>query len=511
MNQRKIGTLLSYAYIIITNTISLIYTPYMLRMMGQSEYGLYGTASSFIAYLSILSFGIAGSYIRFNAQCRADNDREGEKKLNGMFLLVFSFLSLLVIIGGLIMTVLVGKMVANTFSAQELFKLRVIMVLLTFNSVISFMFNVVMMALQAYEKFICIRIVLLLAGIINPVLNVIALKLGGRSITISCISVLISVLSYIIFYVYARKTINLQFCFTGLEFGKLKAVFLFSSYLFLNSLTDQITFSTDNVILSSVKGSAAVAVYTVGSSFKVYFQNFSTSISSVFAPMINQTVAKKEEVSVLDELFIRIGRIQFYVVSLILIGYCIIGQEFITLWAGDDYKDAYWIGLLLMLSVFVPSFQNVGLEIQKAKNMHKARSVVYFFIALINVVMTIPMSRMWSGIGAAAATTICMFAGTVIFMNIYYYKYVGINIPAFWKSIFSILPGYIAPIIIGIIARKFIPIHGLLEFFYKAIFIIISFAVSIWLFSMNKYEKELIKRPFYLLVNKYHNTGERYE
>lgn len=45
MNQRKAGTLLSYAYIIITNTISLFCTPFMLRMMGQSEYGLYGTAA----------------------------------------------------------------------------------------------------------------------------------------------------------------------------------------------------------------------------------------------------------------------------------------------------------------------------------------------------------------------------------------------------------------------------------------------------------------------------------
>ena len=56
MNQRKAGTLLSYAYIIITNTISLFYTPFMLRMMGQSDYGLYGTASSFIAYRSVLHF-----------------------------------------------------------------------------------------------------------------------------------------------------------------------------------------------------------------------------------------------------------------------------------------------------------------------------------------------------------------------------------------------------------------------------------------------------------------------
>ena len=70
MSQRKAGTVLSYVYFVVSNGISLIYTPYMLRMMGQGEYGLYGTANSFVSYLSVLSFGIGGAYIRFNARYR---------------------------------------------------------------------------------------------------------------------------------------------------------------------------------------------------------------------------------------------------------------------------------------------------------------------------------------------------------------------------------------------------------------------------------------------------------
>lgn len=91
MNQRKAGTLLTYIYIFLSNTISLIYTPYVLRVMGQSEYGLFGTASSFISYLSILSFGIGGAYIRFNTQYRAVDDREGEKTQWYVFSCVFIF------------------------------------------------------------------------------------------------------------------------------------------------------------------------------------------------------------------------------------------------------------------------------------------------------------------------------------------------------------------------------------------------------------------------------------
>lgn len=495
MNQRKAGTLLSYAYIIITNTISLFYTPYMLRIMGQSEYGLYGTASSFISYLSVLSFGIGGAYIRFNARARASGDRDEERRLNGMFLTVFSVLSLLVLLFGLIFIVLAGRLVKETFTAQELFKLRVIMLILILNMMVSFICNVFMMALQAYEQFFFIRIALLIAGIVQPIVNVIVLSFGGRSITITFVSFVVGLVTYLAMFFHARRAIQFEVSFSKFRKDTLKEIFVFSGFLFLNSITDQITFSTDNIVLSATKGTTAVAVYNVGSSFKGYFQNFSTSISSVFSPQVNQLVAQNQPMKELDEIFIRIGRIQFYVVSLVLIGYCSIGHSFVRLWAGEDYSDSFYIGLFLMIAVTVPAFQNVGLEIQKAKNMHKARSLVYFLVALVNVGITIPLSRQWAGIGAAFATMICMFFGTVVFMNIYYWKKVGLNIPQFWKSIASILPGYIAPVLAGTLIWKFFRIDSYLEVLMAAVIISVVFLLSIWTFSMNDYERNLLRQP----------------
>lgn len=491
MNQRKAGTILSYVYIIVTNTISLIYTPYMLRMMGQSEYGLYGTAASYVGYLSILSFGVGGAYIRFNALCKAANDREGEKRLNGMFLVVFSVLSLLVIIGGCIFASLAAKLTQNTFSPEELFKLRVIIYLMTFNTVITFLFNVVMMALQAYEKFICIRVVLLIAGIVQPIVNVIALRNGGRAIAISVLTVSVSFITYIIFYVYARKAINLQFIFSGFEWNKLKEIFIFSFYLFLNSISNQITSSTDQVVLSAVKGTAAVAIYNVGNSFCQYFGNFSGSISGVFATKVNQLVAQKHSMKELDEIFIKVGRVQFYVVSLILIGYTFLGYDFIRLWAGEDYSESYWIGLILIVSASIPCFQNVGIEIQKAVNKHKARSIAYMIVAVANIVLTIPMSYKWGGCGAAMATLICVWFGQVVFMNYYYHFHVGLDIKVFWKKIFLTFPGLVLPILLGIGIKIWGTKNSIWDILFFAVLITIVYAISVWCFSMNIYEKEL--------------------
>ena len=229
-------------------------------MMGQSEYGLYGTASSFISYLSVLSFGIGGAYIRFNAKARATGDRDEERRINGMFLSVFTILSVLVLIGGLIFIALAGRLVEETFTSQELFKLRVIMLILLFNMMVSFICNVFMMALQAYEQFFFVRITLLIAGVVQPIINVIALSLGGRSVVITLTSFFVSLVSYLAMFFYARKVIRFEISFSGFQKEVLREIFVFSGFLFLNSITDQITFSTDNVILSSVKGTTAVAI-----------------------------------------------------------------------------------------------------------------------------------------------------------------------------------------------------------------------------------------------------------
>lgn len=501
MNQRKWGTILSYVYIVVTNTISIIYTPYMLNMMGQSEYGLYGTASSFISYLSILNFGIGGAYIKFNAQARASADKEAEAKFNGMFLTIFTLLAILVFICGIVLIVFAGTLVKNTYTVMELFKLRIIMFILILNMMVTFICNVFMMALNSYEKFIVIRITLLIAGIVNPIINIYALKIGGKSITITMISFIVSIVTYMFFFIYAKKSIHLRFVFREFDKQLCYELFVFSGYLFLNTITDQITFSTDNIILSAVKGTAATAVYTVASSFKNYFMYFSTSVSGVFSPMVNHIVVEKKYEE-LDNIFIKVGRIQFYVLSLVLIGFILLGYDFIKMWAGEDYIDAYWIAILLFFSVYIPCFQNIGIEIQKAKNMHKVRSIVYFFVALFNIFLTIPFSKLWSGIGAALATMVCMFLGQGLFMNWYYQKYIKLDMKRFWLSIFSIIPGYIVPILVGILIKEIWIFNSFFDILLGALLISITYFVSIWLISMNDYEKNLIKRPIKKLLER---------
>ena len=94
-NQRKLGAFLSYLSIIISTIVQLLYTPFLIRMLGQSEYGLYSLVSSVIGYLTVLDLGFGNAIVVFTAKYRANKEYEKEKKLHGMFLVIFCIIGLM--------------------------------------------------------------------------------------------------------------------------------------------------------------------------------------------------------------------------------------------------------------------------------------------------------------------------------------------------------------------------------------------------------------------------------
>ena len=66
VNQLRVGTLLSYVNLAIGSIIPMIYTPIMLRILGQAEYGLYSLSNSIVGYLSLLNFGFGSTIIRLS-------------------------------------------------------------------------------------------------------------------------------------------------------------------------------------------------------------------------------------------------------------------------------------------------------------------------------------------------------------------------------------------------------------------------------------------------------------
>ena len=85
-NQLRSGVILSYINLGISSLIPFVYTPVMLDMLGQAEYGLYSLANSVVGYLSLLSFGFGSTIIRYIAKYRAEKNQREVEKAYGFFL-----------------------------------------------------------------------------------------------------------------------------------------------------------------------------------------------------------------------------------------------------------------------------------------------------------------------------------------------------------------------------------------------------------------------------------------
>lgn len=504
-NQLKIGVMLSYVSIIAQNIISIVYTPVMLRLLGQSEYGLYQLVYSVVSYLGLLSFGFGSAYVRFYSRYKVKDDQDGIAKLNGMFMIVFTIIAMIALLTGGVLVGNVNNLFSKSLTVSEIGTARILMLLMVINLAISFPSSVFDSYITAHEQYLFQRVISLLQVVLNPFLTLPLLLMGYKSVSLVVVTTIITVSKFIINYWYCTKKLKLKFIFKNTPISLLKEIGVFSFYIFINMIVDQINWSVDKFILGIFGGTTAVAIYAVGGQINTMYMSLSSSISSVFIPRVNKIVAMDENNNKeLTELFTKVGRIQFIILAMVIGGFIVIGQYFINVWAGNDYNNAYYVALLLIVPVTVPLIQNLGIEIQRAKNMHKFRSIVYFFIAIGNVFMSIPLVQLFGEIGAALGTCLTMVLGNIILMNWYYQVKVKMDMKYFWKQISMLMPCVIVTVLLSLGLSKILVVNSIIHFLIISIFYVCVYVMCLFTFGMNTYEKNLIRGP----INKILKRGQ---
>ena len=501
-NQLRIGVVLSYLNLALSSLIPFFYTPVMLRMLGDAEYGLYSLANSVIGYLSLLSFGFGGTIVRYITMYRAKGEKEKMEKTFGFFLALFCAIAVIVMIGGIILSLNTNLIFHKGLTEAELRKMRILMQIMAFNTAMSFPISVFTSVIMSHERYLFRKLVDMIITVAVPLSNLLMLYLGFASIGMALTNTILQFVMLPVNIIYCARNLHIRPKRGRLGKGLIKEMVGFSAYTFLATVVDMLFFATDKVILGMLTNTVVVAVYNIGATFNSMIVNLSSAMSNVLAPKVTVMVARESTEEDITDLFIRVGRLQFIIVSLAVSGFAVFGQEFVFLWVGKTYSASYYIALLTLVPLCIPLIQNTGLVVVMAQNKHKFRSITYFIIAIINVVSTYLVVPYTGAIGAALCSAISYIAGQGIIMNIYYYRVTRINIPLFWKNIgkMSIVPVLLT--IVGFVLKRYIFIDNWIFFFVCVIVYTILFGILMILFTMNSYEKEIIMKPIKMIKNK---------
>lgn len=501
-SQLKIGALLSYVVLALQNLVGLVYTPFMLRMMGKSEYGLYSIAASIVAYLTVLDLGFGNAIVRYTAKYRAEGKQEEQHKMFGMFFLLYCLIGIVVFIVGGVLYLNAEKIFDASMTVSELSRTKVILALMVANLAITFPFSLFGSIITAYEQFVFQKVLNIVRIVLNTATMIVLLYLGYKAVAMVVVATIFNVLTLALNYWYCKSRLDVKLKFGKFQWGFLKEVSIYSFWIFLNAIMDRIYWSTGQFVLGAFVGTAAVAVFAVAIQLEHMYMSFSTAISGVFLPKVTAMTVNDSDGKAISDLFIKTGRIQYCIMVLILSGFFLFGKQFIQLWAGNGYEDAYIIALLFFVPLTVPLIQNMGITILQARNQMKFRSLLYLVISLISLGLQIPLAKFYGGIGCACAIAGALVLGQIIVMNVYYQVKQKINIVKFWIEIakMSFVPAALT--IGGYFALRHFATDNWISLGIGIFAYLVVYLPLFFMLSMNKFERDLVLNPVRKLIKK---------
>lgn len=494
MSQLKKGAVLSYVNIILTTVVGLILTPFIVKNLGANQYGLYVLIGSLIVYFSLLDFGIGDTVIRYIARYRVSKTKSDEAQFLGSLLTIFIPIIVFILITGGITYFYIDRIFGRNFNIEDLTLIKQMFLILLFNLSFSLIGNVFLGYINAYEKYVFTRTVLIGKYLLRSAIIYFVLIQGGLALSIIIIDTIINILFFILNIFYCIKYLNIKITFGKISKRFVKEIFSFSIWLFLISLISSFQWQGGQLLLGIIGTPIEIAVYSIGVLLGSYYGAFAMAITTMFLPHASRLVVQNASEEILTDNMIRVGRVTSFVLMLILSGFIIFGKMFVILWLSDDYVDAYYIAVIIMLVYTFPSVQSYANSILEAKQLMRFKGSIYLIFIIVGTCMGY-FGYHYLGIIGVISTLCIGWVMAFLLMNLFYIKKLKLEIARFYKEVFA---SQILPLLVVFCGGFFLFSSFVVPSWFvlgtAAIIYSIVYSVVYYFVVLNNAEKALLKK-----------------
>lgn len=495
-NEVKWGAMLSYLLIIINSLYGFLIVPYILSSIGEVEYGVYKTISSLSSALMILDLGLGGTVMRYIAKFKSENRKDKIESFISMALGEGAIIiAVLAVVSGVIYA-LIPTIYSKGLSVNEISLAEKLFVILAINMVLHIVENVFNGIITGHNNFTFANSMKLFRIVARILLIFVVFSFVKNSVVLVLIDLVLTAVQIAVEYIYVKAKLKtrVRLSFKNWDKEIFRESFKYTALLFLTTIAAQVNNNLDNVVIGAIEGAAPVAVYSMGLLIFGMFEQLSTSLAGVMLPTVTNILNKDNAEAEIQKTVVSIGRIQFALLGAALVGFAVIGDQLIDLWLGEGYEDVYYITLILMAPALLELCVNVCLSVLRAKNMLSFRTGVLFGVTALNAVITVVGVKFFGYYAAAFGTAMSFLIGSVIIMNIYYYKKLGFHMLKIYRRIFS--GTWLCLIISGAaiaVSSRYLT-DGWLGFILNIAVFGVVYGVTLLLFGLKKEEKRMI--PF---------------
>lgn len=472
----------------------------MIHEIGKSDYGVYSLVVSFLSYF-LLDFGLGSTISRFIAKYRAENDEEGVNKMFSITTVVYLTIDVIIFIVLATLYFFLSDIFVK-LTPNEIQTFRQAYIIAAFFSVCNFFFNPYTGAMMAYEFFVPLKLFDLARRVGTVVLITIALFFGGDVFSLVLINGAVALSVSIGKFFFLRSNTSLRIKLGNFDISLARSLFSFSFWIFLINIAQRLRLNMIPSILGYTSGAAEIAIFAVGMNLEGFIYTFSNALNGLFIPKVARMVKKNQDRQEITQLMVKVGRVQLYIVGIIIVGLLGLGHAFIHLWIGDEYRNSYNVMLFLIAPNLISMTQSIGNTLSFVVNEVKYNSIIAISTSTLSFLLSLLLAFKWGAIGCALAVFIALMINLLL-LNIFYRKKLYIDIVYFFKNChFRVFPILFIALVVLWIADTYLKIDTWMKLFSLGFIYALIISILLYFTVFNIEEKKMVKAILYRLKRK---------
>lgn len=484
MKARNKGILWSYAYTIANMICGLFMSSYLLRMLGDVEYGIYQTIASFANCLVMLEFGTGAVLTKNIVLCRNKNSTKEEIDRNISTIWIIALgLSFVIALVGLLLYFCIDDLYVNAMTIEQIVYAKQIYIITLVHLLSSFMFQTAKSVAMGFENYTFSSKINFARLLLRTGLLICLIYFFRFSIYIALVDACLSIVLLIYTLFFCHSKFGVCFRFRYFEFSIFHASLGLCVALLIQSIVNQVNSNVDKFLIGIFLNPETVSLYGIGMYVFNVFSSLSTVPISMFAPQVIGEVGLHGIGESLHKKILQASRVVTLVGGTIFFGFVAVGRQFIEIVYGEKYLIAWLIAIILMSSAFINMITGVLINVLDALNKRMIRSGMLLITTVLNVILTVLWLPNYGIVGAAAATAICTILGQVVAMGLYYTLKLKIKVlDIYWRLLKEIIVyQLLAMIAAGIVSLQIdsaIVSLAVGVFVYLIVFAVMYFVIS---------------------------------
>jgi O-antigen/teichoic acid export membrane protein len=451
------STVSNYLGKLITLCTWFFLTPFILRRLGPTAYGLWALVGSLVTYGSLLDLGVGRAVIKYVAEYNARGETKQAHSLVATALCLYSVLSLIAI--------LVSAIIAPVFPGffnlppEERATATWLVLLMGSGIGISIPCTTTTAVLRGLQRYDILNLIAIIGTLLSAVATITILFLGGGVLGMVGVSIAVMlVMQAPSIWFINRIAPELRFGWRGAKRSLVRTILSFSSSLFVIDMATRLQTKTDETVIGAFLQVSFVTPYSLARRLSEVPQILTDQFMKVLLPLASQLHAENDRAR-LRLLYITGTRLTLAIFLPIGCTVVILARPILTAWVGPEYGNYPHLVAILAFASLINTSQWPASSVLQSMARHQLLAVTSLGSGLANLALSIVLVGRFGLTGVALGTLIPTAAECLGLVLPYALRVIGVSKTQILKDVFlpALLPAIPTAIVLYVLRHTFEP------------------------------------------------------